>query len=73
MTETDLAGLADRIKAWGRELGFQQVGIAGIDLAADEALLDRWLAEDGTARWPTWNGTGPGAHGRPSWCRARPG
>ena len=45
MTETDLAGLAERIKAWGRELGFQQVGIAGIDLAADEALLARWLAE----------------------------
>ena len=45
MTETDLAGLADRIKAWGRELGFQQVGIADIDLAADEALLERWLAE----------------------------
>ncbi len=45
MTETDLAGLAGRIKAWGRELGFQQVGITGVDLAGDEALLDRWLAE----------------------------
>ena len=45
MTDTELAGLARRIKAWGRELGFQQVGIAGVDLAADEALLERWLAD----------------------------
>lgn len=45
MTETELGRLAERIKAWGRELGFQQVGIAGVDLGADEALLDRWLAD----------------------------
>lgn len=44
MTEAGLGRLAERIKAWGRELGFRQVGIAGVDLGADEALLDRWLA-----------------------------
>ena len=36
--------LATAIKQWGRELGFQHVGIAGIDLAAAEARLRAWLA-----------------------------
>ncbi len=39
----------DDLKAYLRDaataLGFQQVGVAGTDLAADEARLDRWLAE----------------------------
>jgi epoxyqueuosine reductase len=37
--------LAQSIKSWGRELGFQKVGIAGIDLAADEQRLAAWLAQ----------------------------
>ncbi|MBL8299053.1 MAG: tRNA epoxyqueuosine(34) reductase QueG [Rhodanobacteraceae bacterium] len=36
--------LAHRIRAWGVELGFQQVGITGTDLAADETHLLNWLA-----------------------------
>jgi len=40
----DLAMLAATIKAWGRELGFQAVGIADIDLAAVESRLEQWLA-----------------------------
>lgn len=40
----DLANLAQSIKDWGRELGFQQVGIAGVDLQEHEAYLQRWLA-----------------------------
>ena len=36
--------LPRRIKAWGRELGFQQVGIADTDLADSEARLNEWLA-----------------------------
>ena len=40
----DLAALADLIKAWGQELGFQQTGIAGLDLARHEEYLERWLA-----------------------------
>ncbi len=40
----DLAALAQSIKDWGRELGFQQVGIAGLNLAEHEAHLERWLA-----------------------------
>ncbi|XKE44572.1 tRNA epoxyqueuosine(34) reductase QueG [Halomonas organivorans] len=39
----DLHRLAERIKTWGRELGFQQVGITDVDLAEDEARLQRWL------------------------------
>ena len=39
----DLATLAQSIKDWGRELGFQQVGIADVDVGEHEAHLQRWL------------------------------
>jgi epoxyqueuosine reductase len=38
-----LAKLAGQIRDWGREFGFQQIGIAGVDAGADEAWLARWL------------------------------
>jgi len=38
-------GLAALIKRWGRELGFQQVGITDVYLGAAEAHLERWLAQ----------------------------
>jgi epoxyqueuosine reductase len=41
----DLARVRERIEVLARELGFDQVGVAGIDLAGDEANLERWLAE----------------------------
>jgi epoxyqueuosine reductase len=44
-SDLDLAGLARRIRLWGSELGFQQVGIAGIALEADETHLLEWLAQ----------------------------
>jgi epoxyqueuosine reductase len=37
--------LAARIKAWGRALGFDQVGIATVDLGEAETGLMQWLAE----------------------------
>jgi epoxyqueuosine reductase len=40
----DFTELAATIKRWGRELGFQKTGIAGIDLPADEQRLLDWLA-----------------------------
>ena len=40
----DLPALARSIKEWGRELGFQQVAIAGLDLGEHEHHLERWLA-----------------------------
>jgi epoxyqueuosine reductase len=39
-----LTTLTADIRRWGGELGFQQIGIAGTDLAADERRLERWLA-----------------------------
>jgi epoxyqueuosine reductase len=39
----DYVDLAARIKAFGRELGFQQIGIADIDLTAAEQHLADWL------------------------------
>jgi epoxyqueuosine reductase len=41
--ENALAELAQRIKVWGRELGFGAVGISDIDLADAEKGLTDWL------------------------------
>ena len=35
--------LKQKIKQWGLELGFQQVGISDIDLSADEPKMLAWL------------------------------
>ncbi|UZJ62922.1 tRNA epoxyqueuosine(34) reductase QueG [Pseudomonas sp. KU26590] len=43
LTAAGLTDLAQSIKEWGRELGFQQVGISGLDLAEHEQHLERWL------------------------------
>jgi len=40
----DFIRLAQSIKDWGRELGFQQTGIAGTALGEHETHLRRWLA-----------------------------
>jgi epoxyqueuosine reductase len=57
--------LAALIKRWGRELGFQQVGIADTDLALAEARLGHWLADGchGTMDYMARHGT----------LRSRPG
>ena len=39
-----LAALAAAVKSWGRELGFQAIGIADTDLSAAEPRLRAWLA-----------------------------
>src|SRR5688572_31081973 len=44
-TGMDYVALAQRIKDWGRELGFQAVGIADADLAAAEPRLLDWLGK----------------------------
>lgn len=41
----DLLALAEQIKNWGRDLGFQKVGIAAADLPDDERHLLAWLAD----------------------------
>ena len=44
MTTPNYLQLAADIKDWGRELGFQQIGIATIELGEDETHLLNWLA-----------------------------
>ncbi len=63
-TPADMSALAAQIRAWGRELGFAEVGIAQPDLPQDEGHLLRWLkaGRHGTMRWM-------GRHGKK---RARP-
>ncbi|HSS46049.1 MAG TPA: tRNA epoxyqueuosine(34) reductase QueG [Burkholderiales bacterium] len=40
----EFAELAAAIKSWGKALGFQEVGIAGVDLGDAEQRLLEWLA-----------------------------
>ena len=42
--DVDLPALAQQIKRWGRDLGFQQVGICDTDLQQAERHLSDWLA-----------------------------
>jgi len=42
----ELALLADSIKTWSRELGFQQTGISDINLALAEQRLNTWLQNE---------------------------
>jgi epoxyqueuosine reductase len=41
----DYAALVDRIRDWGRELGFQGVGVSDCDLSAAEPRLLEWLEQ----------------------------
>ena len=41
----ELLRIKARLTELARELGFQQLGVTGVELAADEARLQRWLAE----------------------------
>jgi epoxyqueuosine reductase len=45
LKSSELSRLRARLDELARELGFEQVGVAGVDLAEDEANLERWLAE----------------------------
>jgi len=40
----DYTQLADDVKRWGMELGFQQIGISATELGDDETHLMNWLA-----------------------------
>ena len=55
----DFRRLASDIKDWGRALGFQQLGIAGVELDAAEARLLDWLAagRHGDMRYMAAHGT----------------
>jgi len=55
----DYAALLPRIRGWALALGFQEIGIADIDLNQAEDRLNRWLEEgrQGTMRWMGRHGT----------------
>ena len=40
----DAAQLVSQVQAWGRELAFSQIGVAGVDLSAAEPGLLAWLS-----------------------------
>ncbi|MDQ6640182.1 MAG: tRNA epoxyqueuosine(34) reductase QueG, partial [Pseudomonadota bacterium] len=39
----DGRAVLEQLRAWGRALGFSQIGVAGIDLSAVEPLLSAWI------------------------------
>ena len=43
-TMTSAFNLVTLCQAWGRELGFSQIGVAGVDLSSAEPGLSAWLA-----------------------------
>ena len=55
----DWAALAADITTWGRELGFEAIGISDTDLSTEEGHLLRWLAADrhGTMDYMARHGT----------------
>lgn len=46
ISNLEMAGLALQIRRWGRELGFQQLGITDTDLSEAETHLKNWLAKN---------------------------
>jgi len=55
----DPAALAAQVKAWGLEMGFQKIGIAGVALPQDERRLIEWLhaGRHGEMRYMARHGT----------------
>jgi epoxyqueuosine reductase len=45
LNESQLNELSSEIKALGRSLGFDKIGVADVDLDADERRFEQWLAE----------------------------
>ena len=54
----DLHQLAQQIKQWGKDLGFQQVGITDTDLSTEEPRLQAWLDKQyhGEMEWMARHG-----------------
>jgi epoxyqueuosine reductase len=42
-SQSDRQGFVERLQAWGRELGFQQLGISNTELSEEELRLQDWL------------------------------
>lgn len=59
LSAAELIDLAKSIKAWGKELGFQQTGITDVDLSQAEQQLHDWLTAgyQGEMEWMARHGT----------------
>lgn len=59
LSSQDLEQLATQVKRWGRELGFQQVGISDTDLSQAEQHLHNWIEAGyhGDMQWMARHGT----------------
>ena len=59
LDSAQLSKLSEDIKFWGKELGFQQVGISDIDLSKAEEILLDWLKKGfhGDMDWMEKHGT----------------
>ncbi len=59
ITPNNFSTLADNIRRWGSELGFQQIGFGSLELGEDERHLEQWLAEGyhGTMGYMARHGT----------------
>jgi len=59
LSASQLAALAIDIKHWGKELGFQQIGISDIDLTTAEDRLLSWLRNNyhGDMEWMARHGS----------------
>jgi len=44
-TNAQMRSLADDIKRWGKELGFDHVGISDIELTRHQHYLDKWIEQ----------------------------
>ena len=53
LSKPDAATLMTQIRAWSRELGFQRIGVAGVELDEDAAHLRDWLGKGlhGDMQW----------------------
>ena len=53
LAKPDAATLMTQIRAWAQELGFQRIGVAGIELEEDAAHLRDWLGQGlhGDMQW----------------------
>jgi epoxyqueuosine reductase len=55
---TDATALMPRIRAWAHELGFQRIGVTGVELDEDAAHLRDWLGQGlhGDMQWMARHG-----------------
>ena len=58
LSKPDAATLMMQIRAWARELGFQRIGVAGVELDEDAAHLRDWLGQGlhGDMQWMARHG-----------------